>query len=188
VDRVQLQPQARPTLYTFANRTRLDGVRVGVCASTWTRTCSRWPNSETIDIVDAAIAELAKLGATIVDPGEHAALCQKQVDRIVPEWRISCSSSSSPNVFPVDSTVRRRNDHITTYSTCTSDYAGAAPRPTGQPSLRKPRRRRRRRGRHALLYQPVSSDRGDAEIKTLTDLYTKANFWKDPNFRTARPG
>jgi len=31
-------------------------------------------------------------------------------------------------------------------------------------------------------------DRGDTEVRTLTDLYTKANFWSDPAFPDRKSG
>src|SRR6201999_4175941 len=97
----------------YVGHHRLDGVRIGVVREYMDKALFTVADVETIDLVNRAIATLSSLGATIVDPGEHGALCQKQVDRVVPEWRNQLFIKQFPDVFPVDSTGAPTADHIT---------------------------------------------------------------------------
>ena len=166
--------------YTFTGRRRLDGVRIGVVREYMDKALFAEADVETIDIVNKAIGDLRRLGATIVDPGEHGALCQAQVDRVVPQWRNQLFIRQFPLVFAVDSVGQPLDDHI---SSLLDMYFGAIPVPhtaTGQPSLRNLGGGGNDIGDtryHTNLYL---QDRGDSEIQTLTDLYTKAQFWQDP--------
>jgi amidase len=166
--------------HAFTKRRRLDGVRIGVVREYMDKALFAEADVETIDIVDKAIGVLRKLGATIVDPGEHGALCQAQVDRVVPQWRNQLFIRQFPASFPVDAAGAPTADHI---ATLLDMYFKVVPVPhtaTGQPSLRNFGGGGSDTGDgkyHTNLYL---QDRGDAEIRTLTDLYTKANFWQDP--------
>jgi amidase len=168
--------------YTFTGRTRLDGVRIGVVREYMDKALFTESDVETIDIVNRAIAQLSSLGATIVDPGEHGALCQAQVDRIVPEWRNQLFIRAFPDVFPVDAAGAPTADHL---ATLMDMYFQAAPVPhtaTGQPSLRNLGGGGSDTGDTKYFMNLYLRDRGDTEIRTLTDIYTKANFWDDPAF------
>jgi len=59
-----------------AGAQRLDGVRIGVIREYMSKKLFGRADEESIDIVDRAIADLRKLGATIVDPGPEGALFQ----------------------------------------------------------------------------------------------------------------
>jgi Asp-tRNA(Asn)/Glu-tRNA(Gln) amidotransferase A subunit family amidase len=174
--------------YTFTHRTRLDGVRIGVVREYMDKALFTVADNESIDIVDQAIRDLQQLGATIVDPGEHGALCQSQVDRIVPEWRDQLFIQSFPAVFPVDSTGAPTADHI---ATLLNMYFGITPVPhtsTGSPSLRNLGGGGNDVGDARYFTNLYLQDRGDTAIQTLTDLYTKANFWNDPAFPNRQSG
>jgi Asp-tRNA(Asn)/Glu-tRNA(Gln) amidotransferase A subunit family amidase len=122
--------------YTFTNKKRLDGVRIGVVREYMDKDLFTVADSETIDIVDKAIDDLRDLGATIVDPGEHGALCQTQVDRINPEWRNQLFIRAFPDSFPMDANFAPTADHI---PILLDMYFGKTPVPhtsTGSPSLR----------------------------------------------------
>jgi amidase len=168
--------------YTFTHRTRLDGVRIGVVREYMDKSLFTVADDETIDIVDKAIDDLKQLGATIVDPGEHGALCQKEVDRIVPEWRDSLYIQMFPNIFPVSSTGAPTADHITTLLDMYFGNTPVAHTSTGSPSLRNLGAGGNDVGDTRYFTNLYLQDRGDSQIATLTDLYTKANFWNDPAF------
>jgi len=57
-----------------ASAKRLDGLRIGVIREYMARKLFSKADEESIDIVDRAIVDLRKLGATIVDPGPDGAL------------------------------------------------------------------------------------------------------------------
>src|SRR5262249_43077181 len=60
----------------FGAAGRLDGVRIGVLREYMNKKLFSKADEETIDIVERALGELRKLGATIVDPGPEGALFQ----------------------------------------------------------------------------------------------------------------
>jgi len=174
--------------HTFTHRTTLEGVRIGVVREYMDKALFTDADVETIDIVNRAIDDLRALGATIVDPGEHGALCQAQVDRVVPEWRNQLFISAFPDAFPVDATGAPTADHIPLLLDL---YYGKTPVPhtaTGQPSLRNLGGGGNDTGDAKYFTNLYLRDRGDAEIQTLTDLYTKANFWSDPAFPDRKSG
>jgi Asp-tRNA(Asn)/Glu-tRNA(Gln) amidotransferase A subunit family amidase len=168
--------------YTFTNRRRLEGVRIGVVREYMDTALFTEADAETIDIVNTAIAVLGQLGATIVDPGEHGALCQKQVDRVVPEWRNQLFVRQFPALFPVDDAGVPKQDHIATLLDIYFGLTSVPHTATGQPSLRNLGGGGSDTGDTKYFTNLYLKDRGDAEIQTLTDLYMKANFWQDPAF------
>jgi amidase len=63
---------------------RLDGLRIGVIREYMAKKLFSKADEESIDIVERAIEELRKLGATIVDPGPEGALFQGCIVRSAP--------------------------------------------------------------------------------------------------------
>jgi Asp-tRNA(Asn)/Glu-tRNA(Gln) amidotransferase A subunit family amidase len=174
--------------YSFTRRTRLDGVRIGVVREYMDKALFTEADVETIDIANEAISDLRQLGATIVDPGEHGALCQTQVDRVVPEWRNQLFIRAFPDIFPVDATGAPTADHIATLLGMYFHNTPVPHTPTGQPSLRNLGGGGNDSGDTKYFTNLYLDDRGDSSIQALTDLYTKANFWDDPAFPSRRPG
>jgi amidase len=166
--------------FAFTKRTRLDGLRIGVVREYMDKALFTEADVETIDLVNEAIGDLRKLGATIVDPGEHGALCQAQVDRVVPEWRNQLYIRAFPETFPVDSDGEPTADHIATLLDMYFGVIPVAHTATGQPSLRNFGGGGNDSGDSRYFTNLYLRDRGDSAIQTLTDLYTKANFWDDP--------
>ena len=74
------------------------------CASTWRKDLFSIADYESIDIVDAAIKDLAALGATIVDPGPtRCALPELRRQGGSRSGAIACSSASSRQCSPTGS-------------------------------------------------------------------------------------
>jgi amidase len=89
-------PKDELTAFSFGRRSahsyrssaatrRLDGLRIGVIREYMARKLFSKADEESIDIVDRAIGDLRKLGATIVDPGPEGALFDGCLARYAPE-------------------------------------------------------------------------------------------------------
>ena len=61
-------------------------------------------DEESIAATERAIADLQKLGATIVNPGPHGALLQKHIDKYSTVRARQTVHQSLPEAFPVDAT------------------------------------------------------------------------------------
>src|SRR5207249_3940002 len=96
----------------FARETRLDGIRIGVVREYMNKKLFTQADSETIDIVERAIADLHRLGATIVDPGPDGALFQDCVKKLVPIYRNKLFISQFPELFPAASGQNSSGDAI----------------------------------------------------------------------------
>jgi amidase len=68
-----------------ASSQRLDGIRIGVIREYMSKKLFSKADEESIDIVERAIGDLGKIGATIVDPGPEGALFQGCITRYAPE-------------------------------------------------------------------------------------------------------
>jgi amidase len=65
--------------------TTLNGLRIGVIREYMSRKLFSKADEESIDIVDRAVGDLRKLGATIVDPGPEGALFEGCITHYAPE-------------------------------------------------------------------------------------------------------
>ena len=97
---------------SFAGATRLEGVRIGVVREYMDRSLFNEADEESIVAAERAIADLQKLGATIVDPGPKGALLQKYIDKYAPSVLNSLFIDRFPNAFPVDANGKPTSDHI----------------------------------------------------------------------------
>jgi amidase len=165
--------------YDFGKR-RLDGYRIGVIREYMDKDLFTVADAETIDIVDRAIRDLRRLGATIVDPGPHGALFQSCVDKYAPVWRNRLFTGQFPAAFPVDSSGRPTTDHIATLVDMFFNPALVPHTASGVPNIRNLGTSPGDTGDGRYNFNAYIRERGDAEIKSLTDLIQKANFWTDP--------
>src|SRR3984885_10983331 len=99
---------------SFATSQRLDGVRIGVIREYMARKLFSQADQESIDIVERAIDDLRKLGATIVDPGPEGALFQNSIARYAPELLNSAFTRQYRELFPLDPTGQPQSDQIAT--------------------------------------------------------------------------
>ena len=166
---------------SFAAAQRLDGVRIGVIREYLARELFSKADEESIDIVEHAIDDLRKLGATIVDPGPKGALFQGCISRNAPELMNSAFTRQYREQFPIDAAGQPQSDHI---ATLLDMHADAARVPQGV-SLRSlnglgvP-------GEDKYMLNKYLYERGDANIKTNADLIAKARFYEDSNFPDRR--
>jgi amidase len=166
----------------FTHERRLDGIRIGVVREYMDKALFSVADAETIDIVDRAIGDLRRLGATIVDPGPHGALFQECVDKYSPVWRNQLFIGQFPVIFPPGA------DHITTLVDMFYDPSLVPHNAAGQPSIRSLGSSPGDTGDTRYFFNLYLKERGDAEIQTLTDMINKANFWEDPNIPNRRAG
>jgi Asp-tRNA(Asn)/Glu-tRNA(Gln) amidotransferase A subunit family amidase len=170
-----------PEGYRAATRTgRLDGYRIGVVREYMTKGLFTAADSETIDIVDRAIGDLRRLGATIVDPGATGALFQSCVNRYAPKWLNQQFIAQFPAAFPKDATGAPASDHIATLLDMFFDPSRVAHSVSGQPSIRSLGGVSTDTGDGRYNFDAYIRERGDAAIKGVGDLATKASFWNDP--------
>src|SRR5579862_4109681 len=93
---------------SFARETSLAGIRIGVVREYMDKRLFTKADEETIDIIDAAIGDLRRLGATIVDPGPQGALFQTCIEAHIPRNLSALFIKEFPALFPPGT------DHIAT--------------------------------------------------------------------------
>jgi Asp-tRNA(Asn)/Glu-tRNA(Gln) amidotransferase A subunit family amidase len=172
IGRTPSQPYA-----SFTSARRLDGVRIGVLREYMNKKLFSKADEETIDIVERGIADLRKLGATIVDPGPEGGLFQDCITRYAPELYNAAFAAQYRKLFPVDEKGQPTADHISTLLEMSVDPAkvpeGLTIRNLGAFGAA---------GESKYMMNKYLRERGDANIKTNADLVSKANFYNDPNF------
>ena len=94
VGRMPSQPYA--SFRRRQDRKSLDGVRIGVIREYMNKKLFSKADEESIDIVERAVGDLRRLGATVVDPGPEGALFQSCVVRYAPQLstRVRASAES----------------------------------------------------------------------------------------------
>lgn len=173
IGRTPSQPYAR-----FAMGGRLNGLRIGVVREYMNRTLFSKADEQSIDIVERAIGELRKLGATIIDPGPDGALFQTCVSRQVPELLNSAFARQYRQLFPVDAGGQPEGDQIATLLNLHFDPA----RIPADVSLRSVGGGLAAIGEGKYMINRYLRERGDTNIRSNAELITKATFYEDPNF------
>jgi Asp-tRNA(Asn)/Glu-tRNA(Gln) amidotransferase A subunit family amidase len=165
-----------PYLRSAAAR-RLDGVRIGVIREYMAKKLFSKADEESINIVEHAIDDLRKLGATIVDPGPEGALFQGCIARYGPELLNSAFTRQYRDLFPMDAVGRPQSDQLATLLDLHTDPTRVPPalslRSLSTPAVE---------GEGKYMMNRYLQERGDANIKTSADLISKARFYEDPNF------
>jgi len=162
---------------TGAPAASLQGVRIGVMREFMNKELFTKADEQSIDIVERAVNDLRKLGATIVDPGPGGALFQTCVQRYSPATQNALFTKQFPSLFPVDEQGRPKSDHMPNLLAL---YSGEMAFPDGPnaPTIRALGSERTvGEGRYVLdLYL---QERGDANIKSTADLLGKSTFYSD---------
>lgn len=140
-------------------------------------------DEQSIDIVDRAIDDLRKLGATIVDPGPEGALFQVCIARYAPELLNSAFTRQYPSLFSADNGGRPQPDQLSMLLSLAFDPS-RVPQSLSLRSLRTPAVE----GEDKYMMNKYLHERGDANIKTNADLISKARFYQDPNFPDRKQG
>ena len=149
-------------------------MRIGVLREYMDKRLFTDADSESIDIVDRAVADLRKAGATIVDPGAGGALFQECIAKYAPSAANSLFVRQYPKLFPVDAAGKPTADHV---ALLVKMFADPALFPEG-PSIRElapaPTVGERKYAMNRYL-----AERGDASIKSIDDLIAKSQFFTD---------
>ncbi len=161
---------------TFTKDKSLKGMRIGVVREYMDRKVFAAPQYQpSIDLVDQAIADLKKLGATIVEPPSEG-LFTAAIKRFYPMLVNTKWTSTHPELFPVNTGGKPSKDH-------TSTLIDMRLNPVRMPdnfTLRdlKPAAIE---GESKYGFNLYLAERGDANIKTIDDLIAKSKFFVDPN-------
>ena len=158
----------------FANETRLDGLRIGVIREYMDRKLFNDADTESIENTERAIADLQRLGATIVDPGPGGALLQTFIDKYAPPVLNKLFISRFPKDFPVDASGKPSADHI---ASLVDMFLNPSLTPGGLNLRDFGAARSVGESRYSLeLYL---KERGDANIKSARDLNDKSRSFTD---------
>ena len=163
---------------SFAAARRLDGVRIGVVREYMSRALFAKADEQSIDLVERAIGELRKLGATLVDPGPEGSLFRPCLARYAPELLNASFTRQYRQNFPVDAAGQPTGDHIAALLDLHADPA----RVPENLSLRTLGGGVGAAGEGKYMINRYLRERGDANIKSNADLISKATFYRDPNF------
>jgi Asp-tRNA(Asn)/Glu-tRNA(Gln) amidotransferase A subunit family amidase len=161
---------------SYARATSLKGIRIGVLREYMDKRLFTQADHETIDIVDRAIGDLRKLGATIVDPGAEGALFQKCIDQYIPRNLNALFIREFTSLFPAGA------DHIAVLRDMYFDPALVPAKPT----IRDFGTKAEAVGEAKYYYNRYLKKRGDANIKDLTDLINKSRYYVDTFGRDTR--
>ena len=161
----------------YAAETRLDGMRIGVVRELIDKSLLTPRVEQTIDLVDQALADLQSMGAEIVDPGAGGALLTSCVRKYAPKLAGNLFTTQYPELFPVDASGKPVGDHIATLVAMIMDPSKV---PEDFSFMSLPRGAAE--GENKFSMNLYLAERGDATIKTNTDLVEKANWLSDPSY------
>jgi len=164
---------------SFTSAKRLDGMRIGVIREYMDRKLFNKADEESIAAAERAAADLQKLGATVVDPGEGGALLQKYIDKYAPMVMNRLFINRFPAAFPVDDAGKPTRDHIATlvdmFMNPSVVPGGLTLRSLGGGggggSV----------GESRYMTELYLRERGDTAIRTQKDLNEKSKPLTDPN-------
>jgi len=101
-------------LDTYAVAGSLTGLRIGVLREFMDVRLFTKRDEEAIRVVDRAVTDLKKTGATVVDPGAGGALFTGCFQQYVPQAFGKLFTQMHPELFPVDDKGQPTTDHIAT--------------------------------------------------------------------------
>lgn len=161
---------------SFTREKSLQGVRIGVVREYMDRSVFSDPiYGPSIDLVEQAVADLKKLGATIVEPPAEG-LFTDYIRRYAPMLLNTSWTKLYPDLFPVDAEGKPIGDHLATLVSLAGDPS-KVPGNLTMRDLASATGNSVGEGRYGFnLYL---QRRGDAKLRTYTDLADHANFFTD---------
>ena len=161
----------------FAGAARLDGVRIGVLREYMNKEMFTEEDHQAIDLIEQAIKDLEALGAIIVDPGKGNDLLTPYVRKNFNLLYNPTYAKKFPELFPVDEDGNPTTDRVATLIELTLD-------PSKVPDSVNIRNLSNERtpGASRLTQDVGLAQRGDAKIKTTSDLIELGTFFDDDRF------
>jgi amidase len=160
---------------SFTHEKSLKGVRIGVVREYMDPKVFSGPLYATnIELVNRAIADLKKLGATIVEPPPEG-LFTAYIKRYLPLVQNASWTKSAPELFPVDAAGKPTRDHVSTLIDLAMDPSQVPGTITLRDIAPAPIVGESKYGFNLYLRQ-----RGDANIQNIDDLIAKSKFFVDP--------
>lgn len=166
---------------SFTRAPTLKGVRIGVVREYMDKGVYSKAELQNIELVERAVEDLKKLGATVVDPGPGGALFTEYVRRLNPMLSNAAWAKAFPELFPVDASGKPASDHIATLVDLATDPAKVPGKVTIRDFGPAPAVGESKYGYNLYLRQ-----RGDANIKTLDDLISKSKFYLEDGAPTKK--
>ena len=177
IGRLPAQPYS-----SFATGGRLDGVRIGVIREYMDVRLYSKRDEAVIEVVDKAIADLRKTGATILDPGQGGALLTDCFQKYVPQAFGKLFTRQHPDLFPVDASGKATIDHVAKLVEMTVNPKlvpdGISIRDAGSVQAV---------GDSAYWRALYLHTRDDAKLKTVKDVNAATNPIVDPEFTASSP-
>ncbi|WP_428385921.1 amidase [Nevskia ramosa] len=155
---------------SYTHEKSLKGLRIGVLREFMNKALFTKADEQSIDIVERAVADLQKLGATIVDPGASGALFQQCVAKYAPSAYSRALIQQNPKLFPAD------GDHIPQLVAMAAD-----PKlfPADSTLTIRDLGADKTIGEGRFVLDQYLKERGDANIKNTEDLINKSRFYTD---------
>ena len=160
----------------YANNRRLDGVRIGVLREYMRKELFTEEDHAAIDLIEQAIADLRALGAIIVDPGESD-LLTPYIRRNFDLLYTPALAKDYPELFPVDADGNPTTDRVATLVELALDPSKVPEKLTIRDLSNG-----RTPGASRFTQDLGLAQRGDARIKTTTDLIETGTFFDDDRF------
>ena len=161
----------------YADGRRLNGYRIGVIREYMNKALFTIADSESIDLIDRAVGDLRRLGATIVDPGPTGALLQSCVDRFAPKWLNQQFTPQWPALFPAG------GDHNTTLLDMFFRPELVPHTAAGRPSIRNVGGTGSDAGDGRYNFNAYIRERGDASIRVVDRLDQQGELLDRPGAR-----
>ncbi len=167
---------------TFAGGERLDGLRIGVIREYMDKRLFTKRDEPAIDLVDRAVADLKKTGATVIDPGPGGALLTACFQKYAPQAFGKLFTKQHPDLFPVDASGKPTADHVARLVELASNPdlvpGGISIRELPQVQAT---------GDGAYWRALYLHDRHDAALKTPAELSAATRPITDPEFALSSP-
>lgn len=171
----RMPPASYQTYAAVSGTAPLKGVRIGIVREYMDKTLFTKADAESIDIIEREIGTLKRLGASVVDPGAGGALFQSCLATYDPHVHNSAFIKQFPQLFPVDAAGKPSGDEVPLLVDLFFD-SSKFPNSPDAPSIRglgpAPTTGERR-----YMMERYLRARGDANIKTVDDLISNANFY-----------
>ncbi|HTE40778.1 MAG TPA: amidase, partial [Steroidobacteraceae bacterium] len=158
----------------------LAGLRIGVVREYMDKRLFTVTDVESIDIVDRALGDLTKLGATLVDPGAGGELFQGCLQKYAPHVGQAAFTKQFPQLFPMDAGGKPTTDHVPQlvelYFNSSKFPPTSGTNPNVGPSIRGigPQVTT---GERRYMMERYLTERGDKNIKSIQDLIDKSKFF-----------